>query len=167
MTDIVRGLWAVAVGSLSLGALCVSLGALFPGRAAKTRAVAEAMPGRAALIGLINFLFFGAAAALLLTLADRAGNGGLRVILTLPALVCLAALGIGLSVGLTGVAQMTGARLWPQRADWLRAGAATFFLTWASAVPVVGWFLLLPYLLWLGLGAFIIGFVYKEKPSAE
>ena len=167
MTDIVRGLWVVALGSASLSALLVTLGALFPGRTAKARAVAEAMPGRSTLIGLINFLFFGAAGFVLFTLANNVSNGLLKVILILPALVCVAALSIGLSLGLAGVAQMVGARLWPQRPEWLRSLAAAIFLTWASAVPLVGWFLLLPYLLWLGLGAFIIGFVYREKPVAE
>jgi hypothetical protein len=30
----------------------------------------------------------------------------------------------------------------------------------------VGWFLLLPYAAWLGLGAFIISFVYRERVAA-
>lgn len=167
MTDIVRGLWVVALGSVSLGALFVALGALFPGRTAKTRAVAEAMPGRSLLIGFINFLFFGAAGLFVIALANNVSNGLLKVVLILPGLVCLAALSIGLSLGLAGAAQLVGARLWPQRPEWLRVLAASICMTWASAVPLVGWFLLLPYLLWLGLGAFIIGFVYKEKPVTE
>lgn len=167
MNDFFNLVALVTLASLSLSAFFTALSALFPRRTAQTRSVADLMPGRAALVGFINFLFFGVAGLILLTLADRVNNGVLKIILTLPALVFLAALFVGLSFGLTGVAQLAGVRLAPTRSDPLRVMVGALALGWGSALPVVGWFVLLPYIGWLGLGAFIIGFFYREPPSTS
>ncbi len=164
MRDFFNLLAILIIASVSLSAFFTVLSALFPKRTAKTRTVADLMPGRAALVGFVNFLFFGAAGLTLLTLANRVDNGLLKIILTLPALICLALLFIGLSFGLTGVAQLAGARIAPTRSDIARVIVGTLALGWGSALPIVGWFLLLPYIGWLGLGAFIIGFFYRERP---
>lgn len=165
MKDFFNLLAILALASLSLSAFFSALNLLFPRRTAKTRTVAEAMPGRATLVGFINFLFFGAAGLALITLADRVGNGLLKAIFILPALVFLALLLISLCFGLAGMTLLIGARLAPHRSEVVRVIAGTLTLGWGSALPFVGWFLLLPYIGWLGLGAFIIGFFYRERAT--
>ena len=167
MNDFFNLLAILIIISLSLSAFFTVINLLFPQRTAKTRTVAEAMPGRATLVGFINFLFFGAAGLALITLADRVGNGLLKIIFTLPALVFLATLFISLGFGLAGMTLLVGARLAPHRSDVVRVIAGTLTLSWGSALPIVGWFLLLPYIGWLGLGAFIIGFFYRERPPTS
>lgn len=164
MNDFFNLLAILILISLSLSAFFTALNVLFPHRTAKTRLVAEAMPGRATLVGFINFLFFGAAGLVLITLADQVSNGLLKIIFTLPALVFLATLFVGLCFGLAGIALMVGARLAPHRGAAARVLAGTLILSWGSILPIVGWFLLLPYISWLGLGAFIIGLFYRERP---
>jgi hypothetical protein len=164
MRDFPNLLGLLLIGSLSLSAFFTALSVLFPKRAVKTRTVADLMPGRATLVGLVNFLFFGAAGLILLTIANQVSNGVLKIIFTVPALVCLALLFGGLSFGLAGVAQLAGARLAPGRSDVTCAFVGSLALGWGSVLPIVGWFLLLPYIGWLGLGAFIIGFFYRERP---
>ncbi|MGH2522217.1 MAG: hypothetical protein ACRDH2_06910 [Anaerolineales bacterium] len=150
--------------SLSLAAFFVVLAALFPKRTAQTRAASDAVPGRAFLVGLVNFLFFGALAAGSFALAQAAEFG----LLALPGLIVLAALTVGMSVGLAGVAQLVGARLAPLRPEPVRTVLGALALGWACALPFVGWFVLLPYVALLGLGGFIVGLFYRERstPSA-
>ena len=165
MSDFFNALALLIIASLTLSAFFTALGTLFPKRTAKTRTVAEIMPGRATLVGFVNFLFFGAAGLALLTLADRISQGFVKIIFLVPALVFLAALIIGLCFGLTGIVRLVGARVAPQQGEVARIIAGTLTLGWGSALPFVGWFLLLPYIGWLGLGAFIISFFYREHPS--
>lgn len=162
MNDFFNLLALVLMASLGLSAFFTALSALFPKRTRQTSKVADLMPGRATLVGFVNFLFFGAAGLILLTLADRMSNGLLKLIFLLPALLFVATLFIGLCFGLAGVALLAGARLAPLRGDVARTVVGTLVLGWGSALPVVGWFLLWPYIGWLGLGAFIIGFFYRE-----
>lgn len=163
MNDFFNALALLLIASVSLSAFFTALSALFPKRTTETRAVADVMPGRAVLVGLVNFLFFGAAGLALLILADRVSNGALKIIFALPALVFLTTLFVGLSFGLASVAQLAGARLAPTRSEMTRIIIGTLALGWGSALPIVGWFVLLPYISWLGLGAFIIGFFYRER----
>jgi hypothetical protein len=167
MNDFINLLALLFLGSLSLTALFTALSVLFPKRTGQTSKVADLMPGRATLVGLVNFLFFGAAGLTLLTLAERVGNGLLKIIFLLPALVFLVVLFISLCFGLAGVALLVGQRLAPQRGEVAQVMAGTLVVGWGSALPFVGWFLLLPYIGWLGLGAFIIAFFYRERPPAS
>ena len=70
---------------------------------------------------------------------------------------------IGLSFGLTGMVGVLGERIFPDQPAWKRTLWSTLALSLGSAVPVAGWFLLLPYVGLTGLGAFILSFF--SKPS--
>ncbi len=157
MSEILRPLLFFIVITISLVAFFIVLKALFPQRIAKTSAVADAMPGRAFLVGLVNFLFFGALAIILLALNDKFGKG----LLVIPALFFLTPLTIGLSFGLGGITQLLGQRLAPQKTELQRTIWGTLVLGFACLLPIVGWFGLLPYTALLGLGAFIISFFYR------
>ncbi|MGQ0604794.1 MAG: hypothetical protein ACT4QE_24195, partial [Anaerolineales bacterium] len=158
MDDLFRAVVVLIVGNILVTPFILSVGALFPRRVARTRALAESMPGRSLVIGVINVLFLGGLAVALSALADSVGNELPR----LPAVLIIALVIIGLTFGLTAVAQLIGERLRPND-DTLRQsiwGALTLSL--GSALPFIGWFALLPYAGCLGLGAFILSFFVRE-----
>ena len=157
MNENTRPIILFVLVTVSLVAFFVVLKALFPHRLAKTSAVADAMPGRAFLVGLVNFLFFGALATAFLALNDRFGGG----LLVIPALFFLTPLTLGLSFGLGGITQLLGQRLVPQKTELQRTIWGALALGLACLLPFVGWFGLLPYTALLGLGAFIISFFYR------
>ena len=165
MQDALRIITLLILINIGLGAYFLTLGVLFPRRVAKTRTVADLMPGRSFAVGLVNFLFFGAITLVLFNIAERIGNDVLKTILTLPALFFLAVLGIGLSFGLAGMVQLVGERLAPAQTSFRRTLWGALALSLGSSLPFVGWFLLLPYAGLLGLGAFIIGFFWREQTS--
>jgi len=133
---------------------------IFPDRMARTQANASAMPGRAFWIGMINFLFGLALVLVLFFLSDKT-EGLLKAILTFPAVCIVLIFGIVLSFGLGSMAGLLGEQLVPQHNAWQRTVWGTLLLGCGSSVPLVGWFLLLPYVAWVGMGAFIIGLFQK------
>ena len=163
MTDLIHPILLILGFNLTLVVFFVVLNALFPRRVARTRTVADAMPGRAFAVGLVNFLFFGAITFILFTLVGQVGNDLLRIILALPALFFLSVLSVGLSFGLAGVVQLVGERLAASQTELRRTVWGALALSLGSSLPFVGWFGLLPYAGLLGLGAFIVGFFYRER----
>jgi len=161
MDELLRAFLAILLGNFLLIPLVLSIAALFPRRVARTHAVADSLPGRAFAVGLINFLFFGAIALGFSALADVLDLELIR----LPALLVVGVLTIALSYGLTAMAQLTGERLRPQDSALRRILWGTLALSLGSTFPFVGWFLLLPYVGLLGLGAFILSFFVREQQT--
>lgn len=141
----------------------IVVGALFPKRVAKTQSVLDLMPGRAFAVGLVNFVFFLAIGMVFFILADKT-DGLLKAILTIPALVIFTVLAITLSFGLAGMVNLVGERVAPSQSPWRRALWGTLLLGLGCSVPLVGWFLLLPYASCVGIGAFITSFFQPNKP---
>jgi hypothetical protein len=160
MNDVARLIGILAVLSVSLAAFCVVVAALFPHRVTRTHTLAGSMPGRAFLVGLVNFLFFAALALGFMALGEWS-----RVeLFNLPALLFAGILGVGLSFGLAGVVRLVGARLVPEPLGVRQTVWGALALGWACGLPFLGWFGLLPYTGLLGLGAFIISLFYRESP---
>lgn len=84
---------------------------------------------------------------------------------TIPALVILAFLTVLLSIGLTGMVNVLGERIFPDIILWKRNIWSAVILCFACALPFVGWFLLLPYVGLVGVGASILG-ILSEKLKA-
>ncbi len=141
----------------------IVMGALFPKRVTKAQSILNLMPGRAFAVGLVNFVFFLAVGMVLLIIADKTGNF-LKTILTIPALIIFTVLAITLSFGLTGMVQLIGERLAPTQSAWRRTFWGALLLGISCAVPLVGWFLLLPYTACAGIGAFITSFFQPDRP---
>ncbi len=139
---------------VSLSAFFAVLGVFFPARLARTRQLVEARPGRSFLVGAVNFLFFGA----LTLLFAHVGGQPARGFFTLLAILCAALLSVGASFGLAIAVEITAERLVPQAAGLWRTAAGTALLSLACALPFVGWFGLLPFVLFSGLGGFILSF---------
>ncbi len=161
MTDILRLFFIIILLTIALAAYFLVIGALFTNRVAKTQRVITSMPGRSFGVGLVNFLFFGVIALVLFSLAENAGNF-VKFILTAPALVITAALAVMLSFGLTGMVNLLGERIFPEVTPWKRTASGTIVLSFACALPFVGWFLLFPFVGLVGIGAFILGLFQRE-----
>lgn len=164
MTDILRLFFIIILLTIALAAYFLVIGALFTKRVTKTQRVIAAMPGRSFAVGLVNFLFFGVIALVLFSVAGNAGNF-VKVILIIPALLISATLAIMLSFGLTGTVNLLGERILPEVNTWQRTVFGAMILTFACFLPVVGWFLLFPYVGFVGIGAFILG-LFQREPNA-
>ena len=161
MSDILRLFFIIVLLTIGLAAYFLVVGVLFANRVTKTQRVINQIPGRSFLVGLVNFLFFGVIALILFSVADGAG-GVLKGILMIPALLITVMLAVILSFGLAGMVDILGERVFPEHSAWKKTLWGTVILTFACALPFVGWFLLLPYAALLGFGAVILGFFQRE-----
>ena len=152
--DLLRLTILVVYGSLALVAFFLVLVALFPRRIGRTQAIAEGMPVRAFVVGLVNLIFGAAVVLALLALAQWTHIQLLGV----PALAVLALITVAVAFGLGGLVQLIGTRMLPERPGLRRTTAATLALGWACTLPFIGWFGLLPFAAALGTGAFILTF---------
>jgi len=162
MTDILRLFFIIILLTIALTSYFLVLGVLFTNRAAKTQRVLTAMPGRSFGVGLVNFLFFGVIALVLFSLSDKAGSV-VKIILTIPALLITAVLALMLSFGLVGIVNLLGERIFPDTSSWKQTVFGSIILSFACALPFVGWFLLFPYVGFVGIGGFILGLFQREK----
>ena len=158
MSDILRLLLAVILLTIGLVAYFLVMNALFAPRLERTKSVAQSIPVRSAAIGLVNFIFFAVIATVLLSVAETAGPF-LRGILIIPAVVILSALAFVLSLGLVAMSNLIGERIFPDFSAWKQTLWGTVCLALACALPFVGWFLLLPYIGFVGIGAVILSFL--------
>jgi hypothetical protein len=162
MNDFIIVTFTTIALSLILIPFFIVLSALFPVRIEKIMEVITRMPGRSFTIGLVNFLFFLAVAMLLFSLSGQA-NGLFKGILFIPALVITVLLCVSISIGMTGMATVVGERIAPTQSPWRRTLWGALLLGLGCAVPLLGWFLLLPSAAWMGMGAFIIVYFQKTK----
>jgi hypothetical protein len=163
MNDIFNLAAAVLLGSVVLTAFFLVVGALFPRRVARTHALAGSARGRAFIVGLINFAFFGIVSFMFFVLADNMRLG----ILAFPGTVVLVLLILGLIFGLAGVVHLVGERLAPDQGPTARALCGALALSLACATPFVGWFVLLPFVGFTGLGAFILSYLHQPTANAD
>lgn len=161
MTDILRLTLAILLLTITLAAYFLVIGALFPNRVTKTQSIINLTPGRSFGLGMVNFLFFGVIAFVMLSLAENTGSF-VKGILTIPALLILAFLSALLSLGLTATVHHLAERLFPDMSAWKRNFWSAIILCIACSLPFVGWFLLLPYVGFVGIGATILGFFQKS-----
>jgi len=147
---------------LSLAAFFVVMQVFFPERIEKTRRMLDTLPGRAFLVGLVNFVFFAAIAITFFALGNWTGIG----LFSLLGLITLVIPGIGMVFGLASAVLRVGASIAPQISGVRRTVLGALVLGLACGLPFVGWFGLLPYVSLLGLGAFIISFFRNGKKAA-
>jgi len=162
MIEIVGVILIVLVGLVSLIAFFIVVKALFPNRVERSRFHAHRSPGRAFMVGLVNLVFFAALALAFFGLADAVGVQLLQIL----AMLILIIPAIGIVIGLGGIVVMTGERLAPEMVDHRRTGLGALALSLACAIPVVGWFGLLPYLCLLALGASILS-LFRRRVEAD
>jgi Na+/proline symporter len=147
--------------AVCLVAFFLVLQVFFSRRIERTRQIAENTPGRAFLVGLVNFVFFAAIALFFFA----AGNGD--PVAGVIGLICLAPPAIGMLFGLAAVTNIVSERIAPQSTGIWRTAWGVLAVALACALPVAGWFGMLPFAGLLGLGAFILSlFSRKHQPSA-
>ena len=165
MTDIFRFLFIIILLTISLTAYFLVIGALFPNRVTKAQRVLNQMPARAFGVGLVNFLFFGVILVVLFTITDGNANrvnSVVRIILLVPTLALTALFTTVLSFGFAGMVQVLGERILPDFTPLKRSMWGTVILSFACALPFVGWFILLPCVGITGFGAVILGFFQRD-----
>ena len=161
MTDILRLFFIIILLTIGLAAYFLVISTLFANRVTRAQRVINQMPARAIGVGLVNFLFFGVIAMILFSVAENAN--GAKAILTLPALLITALLVITLSFGLAGVVNVLGERILPEHSSLKKSIGGAVLLSFACALPFVGWFLLLPYASLLGFGAVILSLFQRDS----
>ena len=164
MLEIVRLFLITLLLIAGLVAYFLVLSALFAPRLMRTTSIAQSVPARSLGLGFVNFSFFAVIALVLLSIAENAGPF-VRGILTIPPLIILAALAVGLSLGLAAMSNLIGERIFPDLPAWKQILWGTVCLSLACALPFVGWFLLLPYVGLVGIGAVILGFMPNRGTS--
>jgi hypothetical protein len=162
MSDILRLLVIILFLTVGLTACFLTMRVLFAARVAKTKTIVQNMPARSFGIGLVNFSFFFVIALVLLTISDKIENGFLKGVVLLPALLLLAFITIMLAFGLAGMAGHVGEGILPDLPEWKQTAWGTVCLCLACALPFAGWFLLFPYIGFVGIGAFILGIFQRE-----
>lgn len=161
MSDILRFTLVILLLTITFASYFLVIGALIANRVTKTKNVIEQTPGRSFGLGMVNFLFFGSIAFVLLSVAENAGPV-IRGIIMIPAFIILAFLIVLSSIGLTSIVKMLGERIFSDVVSWKQITWGSVVLCFACALPFVGWFLLIPYVLFIGIGAAILGFVQKS-----
>ncbi len=165
MNDIFRLFFIVILLTLSFTAYFLVVGALFTNRVTRTQNIITQTPGRSFGLGMVNFLFLGAIAFVLLMLIDGNANripGLLRVLLFLPTILVWVVLISFSSIGLTSMVKVLSERIFPDLSSWKQMIWGSVVLCFACALPFVGWFLLLPVVAFIGIGAAILGIVQKS-----
>ena len=168
MNRILPGIFLLVAIGISLAAFFPVLDAFFSRRIARTRRIIETLPARSFWIGVVNIIFALIVLFALVSLGNSVGGVGGRIF-PLIALIIFVPLAIGLILGLAGVVKAVGERLMPEKSVLAQTIWATLALAVACALPFVGWFLLLPYICFLGMGAFVLGLFTKqaEEPVTE
>lgn len=164
MEQLFRAVIIFILLTLPLFGFFTVMNVLFPKRVSRTQNILQQTPSRSFWLGLVNVLFFLPIALLLLSLSDIT-TGPLKAIITIPALLLLATL-MGLaSFGLLSIVNIVGEQIMPDQTLLKRTFWSTLVLSLACALPFVGWLLLLPYVLIIGVGAVILSFFQRETTS--
>ncbi|MBC8505435.1 MAG: hypothetical protein ISR58_01200 [Anaerolineales bacterium] len=149
----------VILGAITLTAFFLLMDVFFSRKIEQIQQVADQMTGRSFLLGLVNFLFFGAICVALMSLSE---NFGLWF-LSIPALLIILVLVVGLLLGLSAITQLVGERVFPEFDPLKQKIWGASLLILACLAPFVGWFGFLPFVALLGLGALIGGWFPRRR----
>jgi len=142
---------AIGVG-ISLVAFFTVLDVIFSNLVIEIEEKSNEAPGRSFFLGLLNTVFIAVLSLALWSIAENSGTG----IFAIPSVIFLALFAIGVVFGLTAMVRMIGKRLYPDREGRTQMLWGGLISVLACNVPYIGWFLLLPYLLLRGFGAFLM-----------
>lgn len=152
---------SVLAGSAVVAAFFAVLNVLFGGVVDRAALASADTPGRSFLVGVINIIFLGIIALGFIALSRAVGLEFFQI----PALIVGVFLVVCIAFGMAGMSRLVGARLIPTAGENAQIALGGVALTFASAMPYVGWFGLLPYLILRGVGGLIVGLF--PKPPAQ
>lgn len=153
------------ISGIALISLLGAVAILFPRPVEKTRDILAGSFLRSFLLGLVNFLFFGALVALLTRFGQQA-HGVLAAILLLLALILAIALIALTLLGLSALTSLAGERIGEGTTSFRRHLRGSLLLVLAGLTPYIGWFAFTPLVLITGLGAGIQAWFRKETKPA-
>ncbi|MFZ5819631.1 MAG: hypothetical protein ACOYYJ_07000 [Chloroflexota bacterium] len=162
MDNIFNLLLLVLFGVVSLLAFFAALILLLPAPVEKTRETLETNGGRALLLGLVNFIFFGMVVLLCVWLAEKVGGVVAGIFILVGGLVALGLAVLAL-MGLVALAQLLGTRMGSETTPFLTTLRGGGLLLLAGLAPYIGWFLFTPLAVWAGLGAAIQTVIPRRK----
>jgi hypothetical protein len=162
MSGILRIFIVILPLTVCLVAYFLSIHALFPIRVGKTKAIIQNMPWRSFGVGLVNFSFFFIIAVILISISDQIDAEFIKGIVMLPGLLIIGFILLMLTFGLAGMVNHIGERIITETSPWKQTVWGSLCLCLACALPFAGWFLLLPYVGFTGIGAFILGVLQRE-----
>ncbi|HEY70357.1 MAG TPA: hypothetical protein G4O08_07230 [Anaerolineae bacterium] len=150
------------IGTVILGSLFIAILILFPRLIRRTGAAAKGMHGRSLILGVVNLAFFVILSIALSSIGERVASTVLQVL----ALILFSVLLVGVGLGLAGMALIMGEQLAPDRSEVQQIAAGSVLLILSSLTPFLGWFLLLPYLCFRGVGGLVLG-IFRRKALDE
>jgi hypothetical protein len=132
-------------------ALFLVMQVLFKSWIEESKQNARDAAGRSLAIGFVNALLITALSLGFWTLGDNTGSPVFSVV----GLILIAALVIAMVFGLTAMVVLVAERVLPESHGWRQIAGGGGVLVLACLTPYVGWFVLLPYIVFRGLGGFI------------
>jgi hypothetical protein len=159
MEELIVAILIGIIGGVTLAAFLAVMVILLPNMSGRVSRTMASMPGRSFVLGAINFIFFFGVAAVLSQIGQGIGGffGG---IFSLSALFITFMLLLLLGIGLAGLVRIISERVYDSKpvsiGQLLRSAV---LLVGAGLAPFVGWFVLTPLALFIGLGATIIALV--------
>lgn len=158
----------IAIGvAISLVAFFTVVNVVFSTLVSKMEEKSDESPGRSFFLGLLNTAFIAVLSLALWSIAENSGIG----ILAVPSLILLALFAIGVIFGGTALVRTIGKRLYPDREERTQMLRGGLIIVLACTVPYIGWFILLPYLLLRGFGAFLMtmtaAYRARRTPAVE
>ncbi len=161
----------VLFGGVAFIALVGAVYLLLPAPVEKTRLRLESLLGRSFLLGLVNLVFFGAVAVLLVWLAGMIRDywsgfsAFLAVLLGFVALLIALALVVLAFNGLVALSALLGDRFGTARTEFWSLARGALLLVLACLTPYIGWFVFAPFVACLALGGSILA-LFQRKTSA-
>lgn len=163
--DILRIFLILLVSGIPLIALLLTVALLLPAPVKRAHEMLTASFWRSFLLGLVNFLFVAAIAALLARLGQRAG-GVLAAILLLLAILLAIGLTVFSVIGLSALTKLLGERIGPEGTPFRQHLRGGTLLALAELTPYIGWFMLAPLAIITGFGAALQA-VFRKRPVEE
>jgi len=165
MQSLIVFILANATIILSFSALLLVLTAFFSESIERAAEQISLQPGRSFLLGLINAILLGSIAVLFISLAENSGLG----ILSLPALLSIFMLVAISMFALASLTLIIGQRLFPSQDNFKAQWRGSLLLLLASSAPYIGWFILVPFLLFMGFGGVLISVLqsYQSRKKKQ
>jgi len=150
-------------GGITLTAFITLVGKVFSSPASKCAETIKASMWRSFLIGIVNAVFFVFLAAMMFNFSKSQLNGLLSGLVNIIALTILVTLGILASIGLSGLSYWLEERIQAGEHTLAASLKSSLLLVLACMAPLVGWFLLTPFVIATSLGSAIQVIIRKTE----
>lgn len=154
------------LAGIGIFALVMIVDALMPKLVRRARLNIEQRPGRVAIVGLVNLIFFALVTLALFSIAQSAeaeGDASAAGIFRIVGLCVGLVLMSFVAVGVAPVARLVGERTSPSElAPRLKTSFGVMLLEFAALVPLVGWIVLPVVVGILGYGAVIMALIWRK-----